>query len=96
MKQHIGAKFEIEELAAQQHISVSHYSRSFKLKTGSSPINYFNQLKIQKACQYLYFTDLNIKEICIELGMDDQYYFSRLFSKVMGISPSKYKKQYRK
>lgn len=96
MKQHIGAKFEIEELAAQQHISVSHYSRSFKLKTGSSPINYFNQLKIQKACQYLYFTDLNIKEICIELGMEDQYYFSRLFSKVMGISPSKYKKQYRK
>jgi len=95
MKQHINGKFGIEELAAQQHISVSHYSRSFKKKTGSSPINYFNQLKIHKSCQYLYFTELSIKEIAIELGFDDQYYFSRLFSNVMGMPPSKYKKQHK-
>lgn len=96
MKQHINDKFGIEELAAQQNISVSHYSRSFKQKTGSSPINYFNQLKVQKSCQYLYFTDRSIKEICTELGFEDQYYFSRLFRNIIGISPSKYKKQHKK
>jgi len=96
MKQHLHEKFGIEELSAQQHISVSHYSRSFKQKTGSSPINYFNQLKIQKACQYLYFTDRSIKEICKELGFDDQYYFSRLFKNVTGSSPSQYKKRHKK
>jgi len=96
MKQNINEKFGIEELAAQQNISVSHYSRSFKQKTGSSPINYFNQLKIQKSCQYLYFTDRSIKEICTELGFEDQYYFSRLFRNVIGSSPSQYKKRHKK
>lgn len=96
MKQNINDKFGIEDLANQQSISVSHYSRSFKQKTGSSPINYFNQLKIQKSCQYLYFTDRSIKEICTELGFDDQYYFSRLFRNVIGMSPSVYRKQHKK
>lgn len=96
MKQHINAKFDIESLATQQSLSVSHYSRTFKQKTGFSPINYFNQLKVQKACQYLYFTDRNIKDICLELGFEDQYYFSRLFRKSIGISPSRYKKSYKK
>jgi len=95
MKQNINEKFTIEELALQQNISVSHYSRSFKRKTGSSPINYFNQLKVHKSCQHLYFTDRSIKEIAAELGFDDQYYFSRLFSSVMNVSPTKYRKQHK-
>ncbi len=96
MKKNIHEKFTISDLAAQQRISVSHYSRVFKQKTGHSPIHYFNQLKVQKSCQYLYFTDWSIKEICKELGFDDQYYFSRLFTKLMGTSPSKYKKLHKK
>ncbi|KAA8481917.1 AraC-like DNA-binding protein [Arcticibacter tournemirensis] len=96
MKKNIAMKFTIEDLALQQRISISHYSRIFKHKTGASPINYFNQLKIQKSCQYLYFTDSNIKEICALLGFDDPYYFSRLFTKLMGVSPSAYKKKHKK
>jgi len=96
MKQHLNKNFSINDLAAEQKLSVSHYSRSFKQKTGTSPINYFNQLKVQKACQYLYFTDRNIKEICTELGFEDQFYFSRLFRNIIGVSPSKYKKQHKK
>ncbi|MGZ3871300.1 MAG: AraC family transcriptional regulator [Mucilaginibacter sp.] len=96
MKTNLNNLFSVEELAAQQHLSVSHYSRLFRIKTGSSPNQYFNQLKVQKSCQYLYFSDRNIKEICFELGFDDPYYFSRLFKKLMGISPVKYKNQYKK
>lgn len=95
MKKHLREKFSIEDLAQQQGISVSHYARIFKQKTGTSPINYFNQLKVQKACQHLYFTDRTIKEISVELGMDDQYYFSRLFTKVIGVSPAHYRKRHR-
>ncbi|MES2827599.1 MAG: AraC family transcriptional regulator [Bacteroidota bacterium] len=96
MKDNLSKKLAIDDFADQQKISVSHYSRLFKEKTGTSPINYFNQLKIQKSCQYLYFTDRSIKEICAELGFDDQYYFSRLFSKITGGSPSAYKKRHKK
>ncbi|HEY0273435.1 MAG TPA: AraC family transcriptional regulator [Chitinophaga sp.] len=95
MKKRLHKKFTIEELAQQQGLSVSHYARIFKQKTGISPINYFNQLKVQKACQYLYFTERSIKEISAELGVDDPYYFSRLFSKVIGVSPAGYRKRHR-
>ncbi len=83
----------LEEMAATVNLSVSHFSAVFKKKTGYPPIEYFNHLKVQKACQYLLFTNLRIKEISQKLGIEDQYYFSRMFTKVMGTSPKKYKEK---
>lgn len=96
MKNNLHKSFTLGDLAERQLLSVSHYCRLFYSKTGSSPHQYFNQLKIQKSCQYLYFSDRNIKEICSELGFDDPYYFSRLFKKLMGISPAFYKNKHKK
>jgi AraC-like DNA-binding protein len=70
---------------------VSHYSSLFKKKTGFSPIDYFNHLKIQKACQYLQFTQLRIREIALKVGISDPLYFSRLFTQTMGYSPKEYR-----
>ncbi|MEO6455400.1 MAG: AraC family transcriptional regulator [Ginsengibacter sp.] len=81
----------LEEIAGFVNLSASHFSYLFKKKTGFSPIEYFNHLKVQKACQYLLFTNLRMKEISLELGISDPYYFSRMFTKVMGIPPSEYK-----
>ena len=96
MKKNLDKKLTINMLAEEQNLSISHYLRIFKSKTGQSPIAYLNQLKVQQSCQYLYFTDKNIKEICSLLGIDDQYYFSRLFTKLIGTSPSSYRKAYKK
>jgi AraC family transcriptional regulator of arabinose operon len=96
MKKNIAENYSLQDLAAEQCLSVTHYSRLFRAKTGRSPNQYFSELKIQKSCQYLYFSDLNIKEICAEVGFSDQYYFSRLFKKVMGIAPAIYKNQHKK
>jgi AraC-like DNA-binding protein len=96
MKDNLNKKLSVNDFADQQKISLSHYLRIFKHKTGISPNAYFNQLKIQYSCQYLYFTDKSIKEICLKLGIDDQYYFSRLFSKLIGMSPSEYRKTHKK
>jgi AraC-like DNA-binding protein len=81
----------LEEIATAVNLSSSHFSYIFKRKTGFAPIEYFNHLKIQKACQYLLFTNLRIKEIGDKIGIDDPYYFSRMFTKVMGMSPKEYK-----
>jgi AraC family transcriptional regulator of arabinose operon len=91
MQQKVNITVKLEEIAAFVNISASHFSAIFKSKTGHSPIEYFNQLKIQKACQYLSFTNMAVKEIAITLGIEDQYYFSRMFTKLMGISPTKYR-----
>ena len=83
----------LEEIANSVNLSASHFTFIFKKKTGFSPIEYFNHLKVQKACQYLLFTGLRIKEIALELGIDDPYYFSRMFKKVMGTSPDEYREK---
>ncbi|MEJ6980081.1 AraC family transcriptional regulator [Pedobacter sp. P351] len=96
MKKNLNRQYSVLQMAQQQSLSVTHYSRMFRSKTGSSPNQYFSELKIQKSCQYLYFTNRSIKEICADLGFDDPYYFSRLFKKLMGVSPAKYKSQHKK
>ncbi len=85
----------LNEMAGSVNLSPPYFSALFKKKTGFTPVEYFNHLKMQQACQYLLFTSLRIKEIALQLGMDDQYYFSRVFTRVMGVSPANYREDKR-
>ncbi len=82
----------LSQIAENVSMSISHFSLVFKRKTGISPVNYYNTLKMQKACDYLKFTDVLVKEIAFNLGISDSHYFSRLFTKTIGISPNEYRK----
>ncbi|MBA2249447.1 MAG: AraC family transcriptional regulator [Chitinophagaceae bacterium] len=93
MKKKLGGVLSLQELASFSNLSASHFSTVFKKETGYAPIDYFNHLKIQKACQYLLFTDMSIKEIAFSLGVEDQYYFSRMFSKLMHVPPKEYRRR---
>ena len=91
MQENLHQPLSLQELAAEVHISPSHYSALFRKKTGYPPLEYFNQIKVQKACQYLQFTTLQVKEIAYKLGINDPFYFSRFFSNLMGMSPLDYR-----
>lgn len=93
MQENLHNNLTLEQLAIHFKYSSSHFSMLFQKETGTSPINYFIKLKIQKACQYIELTDLKLQEIASILGFEEAAYFSRIFTKVMGISPSAYKKQ---
>ncbi|MFA9389186.1 MAG: helix-turn-helix domain-containing protein [Prolixibacteraceae bacterium] len=93
MKQHIGDAMSLEELAQNAGLSVSHFSRLFKQRTRHSPLDYFIQLKVQHACQLLDYSELRVLEIANAVGYDDAYYFSRVFKKVMGVSPMIYRQR---
>jgi len=95
MHEHIDKLLSLGEIAGAVNLSQSHVTTLFKKKTGFSLIEYFNQLKTQKACQYLLFTDLRVNEIASKLGFDDPYYFTRMFTKVIGVSPVKYRSKRR-
>jgi len=95
MQDHIDQSITVEELSDYLNYSASYLYSIFKEHTGYSPIQYFNHLKIQRASQYLSFTNFSIKEISFELGFNDPFYFSRLFKKMMSISPSEYRKHYK-
>lgn len=92
LKSSVRSKLTLQEIAASTNLSISHFSKIFKNRTGYSPIEYLNHLKIQEACFMLKFSSLRISEISFELGFEDQYYFSRLFKEHMELSPLNYKK----
>jgi AraC-like DNA-binding protein len=92
MQQHLSQTITLDNIAQAAHLSVSFFSRKFKQDTGYAPIEYFNHLRIQKACQLLHFSKLRINEVASHIGIDDPFYFSRLFKKQMGISPLVYRK----
>jgi AraC-like DNA-binding protein len=91
MQKNINKPLALSEIAGAVSLSRSHIATLFKKKTGFALIEYFNQLKTQKACQYLLFTDLRVNEIATLLGFDDPYYFTRMFTKIIGVSPIKYR-----
>ncbi|MBB5635168.1 AraC-like DNA-binding protein [Pedobacter cryoconitis] len=91
MKNNIDKKLVVEDMANLHKLSCSHFSSLFRKATGMPPIDYFIHLKMQKACQLLYTNKAKIKEVAMDLGYEDPYYFSRLFKKYMGLSPEQYK-----
>lgn len=95
MKENIEKKLSLQDMADYTGYSGSHFSTIFKKEVGHSPLNYFNLLKVQYACQLLSTTDMKINQICFKVGIKDNYYFSRLFIKIMGMSPKEYRKRVR-
>lgn len=91
MNNHADQNLTLDELAKYAGISISYLNKLFKLYTNKSPIEYFISIKITQACNYIKLTDLKFYEIAERLGYHDQFYFSKLFKRVTGKSPKKYK-----
>ncbi len=92
MYKHINENLCLEDLSRELGLSKSYINAVFKKYSDRSPIDFFINLKMQEACKLLKSTDLYICEISAMLGYEDQYYFSRIFKKVVGVSPREYKK----
>lgn len=93
MNENISKKLTLQDIANFTGYSATRFSAVFSQKTGISPMAYLNDLKIKFACKLLDLSDLKINQICHKVGIPDQYYFSRLFSKTMGISPTDYRQR---
>lgn len=82
---------DVDVLCKHVNFSRSHFSRLFRKETGMSIPEYINKVRIQRAKALMHNTDLNIQEISKSVGFDDPFYFSRLFKKLEGHSPSVFK-----
>ena len=91
MRKNITSSCTLNEFASHACLSPSYFSYRFRQKTGYAPIDYFIRLKIQKACELLETTDWNVSKISNYLDYQDQFYFSRIFKKIMDVSPSQYR-----
>ena len=91
LEENIGRHLTLDDIAEYVHLSPSRMSALFRQATGHSPMAYFNLLKIRCACGYLDTTDMTLTQIACRLGIEDPFYFSRLFTKIMGVSPKRYR-----
>ncbi|MBT4386603.1 MAG: helix-turn-helix transcriptional regulator [Betaproteobacteria bacterium] len=87
IQRNIGQRFTLKELAANANMSPNYFGALFLKRFNSTPIDYFNRLKNQRACELLTTTALPVGLISEQLGYADSLYFSRLFKKIMGVFP---------
>jgi AraC-like DNA-binding protein len=88
IRENNGKNYPVERLARAAGLSPSYFRSIFRNYTGYSVTQYQNFQKISHARDLLLSGSYNVNEAAAQVGIDDVYYFSRLFKKITGISPS--------
>ena len=84
----------VEEVADAVGVSESHFRRLFKSVNNISPIKYITLMRIDRAKELIRYTSTPISQIAIETGFAGVYYFSRIFKKEVGCTPTEYRDEY--
>ena len=93
---HINSNIDVEELADVACVTKPYLIRLFKREFGTSPVQYINKKKVERAQLLLYTTEMPVKEVAYELGFSDHSYFIRMFRKQTSITPQEYRERMRK
>lgn len=82
----------LEDIVKISNLSKYHFTRQFKKYINETPINYLTNIRINNSLPYLSKNNISIDWVAQEVGFRSTNYFSKVFKKKMGISPSKYRK----
>lgn len=92
VKEHYFENLTLTEVAAKIGISNCYLSTLFSKEMNQTFIDYLNQIRIAHACTYLQQNYLKTYEIAYKVGYRDEKYFSKVFRKIMNVSPKEYKR----
>jgi len=87
---HIGERISLGELARQAGVSRFHFARQFRRSTGESPMGYVRRIRIERSKSILQTRETSIAEIAFRLGFSDQSHFTRIFGRLVGVSPGSF------
>jgi signal transduction histidine kinase/ligand-binding sensor domain-containing protein/DNA-binding response OmpR family regulator len=85
--------FGVKEMAEELHLSPSQLNRKLSAVTGISPNRYIRTIRLAKACELLKTPDLTITAIAMDTGFQDPDYFSKVFHKELGCTPTQYREK---
>jgi AraC-like DNA-binding protein len=91
ISRNLGSDLRQDELAQLSGFSSSGFSRAFEQHTGLTFVRYVNQMRINRACELLVRTKMNIAAICFQVGFNNLSNFNRQFLKLKGVSPSRFR-----
>ncbi len=92
IRAHYTEDIQLTNLAAKYNISTGRLSTMIKEELAMNFSEYVSQLRIQRAKELLADESMSIQEIAEIVGYNDYFYFTKVFKKIQGISPSKYRK----
>ena len=85
-------KISVREISEKFYFSLPTLFRRFSREFDCSPVEYINRTRMSNAAHLLKHTNMLLKEVASAVGIDDQYYFSKLFKKQFGVSPREYRR----
>lgn len=92
IENHFTEDISLQLLAKLSHYSERHFTRIFNETYHTTPINYIISLRIRSACKLLRESPVSVCEIASRCGFNNSNYFSRIFRKQLGITPTQYRK----
>lgn len=92
---HLHESIALEALAQEANLSVYHFARAFKLAVGMPPHRYVMEQRVLRAKGLLQGTDRSVAEIAQEVGFADQSHFARHFGRLLGVTPTAFRRAYR-
>ena len=94
LEEHYSELINLENLSEQFNMSTRTFKRRFKLATGETPLVYLQSLRIEAAKKKLELGSASIEKISEEIGYEDMAFFSKLFKRLTGMSPTHYRKKF--
>ena len=94
LDEHYKEKLSLESVASHFFIDKHYLARLFKEQYGVTLVTYLQQVRITHAKRMLRFTDKSVEEIGLECGIGELNYFSRVFKKLEGVSPSEFRRMW--
>jgi two-component system response regulator YesN len=89
---HYSESITLEQVAEYVELSPFYFSKLFKDRFGMTFIDYLTDIRISKAKTEMADPGKSLKEICFSIGYKDPNYFSRVFKKLTGLSPTDFRK----
>lgn len=93
LENYTNPELSVEMVCEYLHLSQAYFSTLFKKETGQSYVNYITELRLNKAVELLNRTDDKTYVIAAKVGYTEPNYFSYVFKKQFGVSPSKYRNE---
>lgn len=92
MQEYYGSNIGINDICSLIYLSPCHFKRVFKDYTGQTPYQYLMRIRLEKAKEILYDKEISIEEVAKLCGFVNSGHFSTVFKRVIGMSPSEFRK----